>query len=116
MGLANLTNLFSPSHIVIGGALRQVVSGCLDSVRNSLKAGVVQDGPVPSVRIARNGHLESAIGAASLAHQRTFGEARFGFHRVQAGWKSLLNSDVQRMPSPLARTIAPALFLTSSLP
>jgi N-acetylglucosamine repressor len=78
VGLVNLTNLFNPSDIVLGGALRPVLEPGLPRLQEALRAGIVPGMTTPAIALSLNGKFECAIGAAAIAHQQAFDEASIG--------------------------------------
>jgi N-acetylglucosamine repressor len=72
IGLINLSNIFNPSDIVLGGALLPVLEFGLETLRMGLAEGIVEGMRVPSLELSKRGEYECAIGAAALAHQRAY--------------------------------------------
>ncbi len=72
LGIITLVNVFNPTSVVLGGVMRPILEQCLGVVQSRVAEGIVPGIPVPDVRLSPLGLYESAVGAASLAHQRTF--------------------------------------------
>lgn len=72
LGIISLVNVFNPASVVLGGVMRPLIAQCLDTLRPMVAEGIVPGIPVPELRLSTLGVYESAIGAASLAHHRTF--------------------------------------------
>jgi len=67
-GLVNLTNIFNPSDIVLGGALRPVLAHCLEQLGETVAARIVAGVQPPNLALSRDDAFECAIGAAAIAH------------------------------------------------
>ncbi len=52
--------------------MRPVLARCLEALQAGVIAGIVPGTRAPDVRLSQLGTLECAIGAASIAHHRTF--------------------------------------------
>ncbi len=72
IGLINLTNIFNPSDIVLGGAMLPVLEWGIDTLRARLSEGIVAGMRAPVLALSKMGEYECAIGAAALAHQRGY--------------------------------------------
>ena len=72
IGMVNLTNIFNPSDIVLGGMMRPVLELCLDRLRQAVAAGIVSGVRPPSIALSKGNLFECAIGAAAIAHHRQF--------------------------------------------
>ena len=72
LGLINLVNIFNPSDIVLGGALRPILALCLDGLREIVAAGSVPGIKSPRIALSRDDAFECAVGAASIAHHEQF--------------------------------------------
>jgi N-acetylglucosamine repressor len=72
IGLVNLTNLFNPSDIVLGGDMLPVLEIGLQTLRTRLNQDIVPGMLMPSVTLSSIGEYECAVGAAALAHQQGY--------------------------------------------
>ncbi|MDZ5452849.1 ROK family transcriptional regulator [Labrys sp. ZIDIC5] len=72
IGLTSLTNIFNPSTIVLGGAMRPVLAARLDRLSQAVGAGIVPGMTRPQIRLSTLGEMECAIGAATIAHHQDF--------------------------------------------
>jgi predicted NBD/HSP70 family sugar kinase len=72
IGMVNLTNIFNPSDIVLGGMMRPVLELCLDRLRQAVATGIVAGVRPPSIGLSKGNLFECAIGAAAIAHHRQF--------------------------------------------
>jgi len=72
IGMVNLTNLFNPSDIVLGGTLRPVLELSLDTLRQQVAAGIVSGVKPPAIVLSQSDLFECAIGAAAIAHHEQF--------------------------------------------
>jgi N-acetylglucosamine repressor len=72
IGMINLSNIFNPSDIVLGGAMRPVLELCLDDLRQAVATGIVAGIAPPKIALSRNDAFECAIGAAAIAHHGQF--------------------------------------------
>jgi len=70
--VVNLTNIFNPSDIVLGGMMRPVLELCLDGLRQAVAAGIVSGVRPPEIALSKGNLFECAIGAATIAHHRLF--------------------------------------------
>lgn len=71
-GLASLVNIFSPSQIVLGGAMRPVLECCLADIQAEVARRIIPGTRMPDVQISHLGAFECAIGAACVAHHKAF--------------------------------------------
>ena len=71
-GLVDITNIFNPNEVVIGGAMTPVLDAVLERATPLLAAGMVQGMSMPALTVSRIGTFECAIGAAALAHHEAF--------------------------------------------
>ena len=71
-GLVNLTNIFNPSDIVLGGTMRPVLVHCVEQLRATVAARIVAGIKPPNLALSRNDAFECAIGAAAIAHHGQF--------------------------------------------
>lgn len=71
-GLVDITNIFNPDEVIIGGAMTPVLDAVLAAARPLLAEGMVQGMSMPTLTISRIGAFECAIGAAALAHHEAF--------------------------------------------
>lgn len=74
-GMVSLANIFNPSEIVLGGAMRPLLEHSIDRLRNAVAAGVVPGVAPPAITLSRGEVFECAIGAAAIAHHLQFDEA-----------------------------------------
>lgn len=72
IGMINLTNIFNPSDIVLGGALRPVLELSLGRLRRAVADGVVAGIAPPAITLSSDDAFECAIGAAAIAHHEQF--------------------------------------------
>ncbi|MGU7771687.1 ROK family protein [Burkholderia sp. MR1-5-21] len=72
IGLVNLTNIFNPRDIVLGGEMLPVLKTSIKILREKLKADIVPGMEMPSLSLSSIGEYECAVGAAALAHQREY--------------------------------------------
>lgn len=72
-GIVSLVNIFNPTTILLGGVMRPVIGRMIPSVARTVAAGIVPGIRVPDIRLSSLGLAECAIGAATIAHHRTFG-------------------------------------------
>jgi N-acetylglucosamine repressor len=72
IGMVNLTNIFNPSDIVLGGTMRPVLELCLDDLRRAVANGIVAGISPPKIALSQNDAFECAIGAAAIAHHGQF--------------------------------------------
>jgi N-acetylglucosamine repressor len=71
-GLTSLVNIFNPSTIVLGGAMRPVLAARLKAIGQAVGATIVPGMTKPQIRLSTLGELECAIGAATIAHHQAF--------------------------------------------
>ena len=72
IGLISLVNIFNPSTIVLGGAMRPVLAARLGAIHDAVAAGIVPGMLTPDIRLSTRGEMECAIGAATIAHHQAF--------------------------------------------
>ena len=72
IGMINLVNIFNPSDIVLGGAMRPILALCLESLREKVTAGIVAGIKPPKIALSRDDAFECAVGAAAIAHHEQF--------------------------------------------
>jgi predicted NBD/HSP70 family sugar kinase len=72
MGLASLVNIFNPSQVILGGAMRPVLECCLDAVKGEVARRIIPGTRMPDMQISHLGPFECAIGAACVAHHKAF--------------------------------------------
>lgn len=72
MGLASLVNIFNPSQIILGGAMRPVLECCLDDLKHDVARRIIPGTRMPEIQISHLGPFECAIGAACVAHHKAF--------------------------------------------
>jgi predicted NBD/HSP70 family sugar kinase len=72
VGMVNLSNIFNPSDIVLGGSLRPILALCLENLRAAVKRGIVPGLQSPSINLSRISQYECAIGAAAISHHTQF--------------------------------------------
>lgn len=71
-GLINITNIFNPSEIVLGGAMLPILSEVCEAMKLALKRGIIPGMTVPVLTVSKLGEFECAIGAAATAHHEEF--------------------------------------------
>ena len=71
-GLIDITNIFNPDEVVIGGTMLPILDAVLDRARPLTARGIVPGMTMPLLTISRIGAFECAIGAAALAHHEAF--------------------------------------------
>jgi predicted NBD/HSP70 family sugar kinase len=71
-GMINLTNIFNPSDIVLGGAMRPVLELCLGELREAVAKGIVPGMRPPAIRLSGTSPFECAMGAAAISHHTQF--------------------------------------------
>lgn len=79
-GLVDLTNLFNPDAIVIGGAMLPLLDPIVDRIAGPLAEQIVPGMPMPRLTISRIGPFECAIGAAAMAHHEEFDLTNIDLH------------------------------------
>jgi predicted NBD/HSP70 family sugar kinase len=72
IGIVSLTNIFNPSDIVLGGAMRPVLELLLDTLRAKVAAGIIPGIKPPAIALSSDDLFECAIGAAAIAHHEQF--------------------------------------------
>lgn len=71
-GLINITNIFNPSEIVLGGAMRPILAEVCEAMKRPIKRGLIPGMTVPVLTVSKLGEFECAIGAAATAHHQEF--------------------------------------------
>lgn len=71
-GLINITNIFNPGEIIIGGAMLPILPEICATMAGAIKAGIVPGMTMPRITVSRLGEFECAIGAAATAHHEEF--------------------------------------------
>ena len=82
IGMVNLTNIFNPSDIVLGGAMRPILELSLDRLREKVAAGIIAGTRPPAVSLSTDNHFECAIGAAAIAHHEQFDNSAISLVRI----------------------------------
>ena len=67
-GLVDITNIFDPDTIVLGGTMAPVLDAVIERVSPALSRRMVPGMAMPQLSVSRLGTFECAIGAAALAH------------------------------------------------
>lgn len=67
-GLVDITNIFDPDAIVLGGAMAPVLDAVIERIIPALGRRMVPGMTMPQLSVSRLGAFECAIGAAALAH------------------------------------------------
>lgn len=70
--LVDITNVFNPDEVVIGGPMLPILDAVVAKVTPLLADGIVQGMTMPRLVISRIGTFECAFGAAALAHHGAF--------------------------------------------
>ena len=68
----SLVNIFNPSTVFLGGAMRPVIKLGLVGIRNTIATGIVPGMTMPDIRLSTLGEFECAIGVATIAHHQAF--------------------------------------------
>ena len=68
LGIVTLANVFNPSTVVLGGAMRPVVEWGLHAIREAVARDIVPGMHVPAIEMSMVGEYECAVGAAAIAH------------------------------------------------
>ena len=71
-GIVNLTNIFNPSDIVLGGSLRPILALGLDTLRAEVARSIIPGMQQPNINLSTISQFECAIGAAAIAHHEQF--------------------------------------------
>lgn len=71
-GLVDITNIFDPDEVVLGGAMLPVLDAVVERVAGPLGRRMVPGMSLPLLTVSRIGAFECAIGAAALAHHEEF--------------------------------------------
>lgn len=71
-GLGSLVNIFNPSRVIFGGAMRPVLECGLQEIRAEVAQRIIPGTRMPVLTISHLGPFECAIGAACLAHHAAF--------------------------------------------
>jgi predicted NBD/HSP70 family sugar kinase len=72
IGMVNLTNIFNPSDIVLGGAMRPILDLLMETLREKVAAGIIAGIKPPEIALSSDDLHECAIGAAAIAHHEQF--------------------------------------------
>jgi N-acetylglucosamine repressor len=71
-GLVNITNIFNPGEIVLGGAMLPILPQIRAAMARQIDDGIVPGMTMPSLTVSSLGEFECAIGAAATAHHQEF--------------------------------------------
>jgi predicted NBD/HSP70 family sugar kinase len=85
IGMINLTNIFNPSDIVLGGALRPILELGRDRLRRAVADGIVAGIVPPAITLSNEDAFECAIGAAAIAHHEQFDETAISLAGTATG-------------------------------
>lgn len=77
LGVVSLVNIFNPATVMLGGLMRPVLDYGLDEMRRRIAEGIVSGIARPDLRLSELGVLECAVGAAAIAHHRSFDISNF---------------------------------------
>jgi predicted NBD/HSP70 family sugar kinase len=69
-GVATLTSIFNPARIVIGGPVAELFDLCRDETLEKVRHNLLDDHPMPDVRLSSLGPEGPAIGGASMLHKQ----------------------------------------------
>ena len=68
-GVATLTSIFNPARIVVGGPVAELFDLCRDETLEKVRHNLLDDHPMPDVRLSSLGPEGPAIGGASMLHK-----------------------------------------------
>ena len=71
-GLVNITNIFNPGEIVLGGAMLPILPQICAAMAEQIGRGIVPGMTMPVLTVSSLGEFECAIGAAATAHHEEF--------------------------------------------
>lgn len=69
-GIATLTSIFNPTRIVLGGPVAMLYDFCREQVVQNVRQNLLDDHPIPEIRLSGLGLEGPAIGGASMLHRR----------------------------------------------
>lgn len=69
-GVATLTSIFNPARIVLGGPVAMLYDLCRDQVMANVRQNLLDEHPIPEIRLSKLGPEGPAIGGASMLHKR----------------------------------------------
>jgi predicted NBD/HSP70 family sugar kinase len=69
-GVATLTSIFNPTRIVLGGPVAVLYELCREQVLHNVRHNLLDDHPIPEIRLSGLGPEGPAIGGASMLHKR----------------------------------------------
>lgn len=69
-GVATLTSIFNPTRIVIGGPVAALFDLCRGEVMLRVGQSLLEDHPIPEIKLSSLGPDGPAIGGASMLHKR----------------------------------------------
>lgn len=69
-GLADLTSIFNPARVVLGGPVAPLLRHCRDRTVDAIRRHLLPGHPIPEMRVSPTGPDAAAIGCAMILHRR----------------------------------------------